>query len=107
MLNTTSLKSSGKFFRCIDGNRTYEHGLAFLMTFFNFMTDGIEFSVLGFVNRIVLIDSDNGNVRRNFDNVHSVDLTEFLLFCKSCTGHAGFLFKFIKEVLECNGSQSL
>ena len=66
----------------------------------------VEFFLLGLVNGIILINTDNRTVRRNHNNVHLVDITELLLLCLSRTGHAGLLIKFIEEVLEGNGSQS-
>ena len=53
-----------------------------------------------------MIDSRNRKVCRNNYNVHSVDFTELVLLCESCTGHTAFLIIFIEEVLECDCRKS-
>ena len=40
-------------------------------------------------------------------HIHAVNVTELFFLGEGGTGHAGFLLKFIKEVLEGNGGQSL
>lgn len=46
-------------------------------------------------------------IKDQIDPVHSVNITELLFLCEGCTCHTGFLLIFIKQILECNGSQSL
>ena len=46
-----------------------------------------------------------GNLATNY-YIHSVNLTELVLLCKSCTSHTSFFIVFVKEVLECNCCKS-
>ena len=59
------------------------------------------------VNSVLQILPDHRHIGGDFDNVHAVDLAEFLLFRESRTGHAAFLFEFVEEVLEGDGGQGL
>ena len=72
------------------------------MGFFNFIHNGMEFFFFGHVYRIIQVFTENRSVGRDFNYVHSVDITELFFFGKCSTGHAGFLFIFIEEVLECD-----
>ena len=61
----------------------------------------------GFIYGILQILTGNRTVRGNLDNIHTVNITEFLLFGKCRTGHAGLLIKLVKEVLEGDGCKGL
>ena len=54
-----------------------------------------------------MVDTLNGLVGRNLNNVHVVDITELLLLGQSGTSHAGLFLELIEEVLESDRSQSL
>ena len=54
-----------------------------------------------------MIDTGDRTVRRYFDNVHAVNITELFFLCQSGTGHTGFFVIFIKEVLECDVRERL
>ena len=77
------------------------------MGFFNFIHNGMEFFFFGHVYRIIQVFTENRSVGRDFNYVHSVDITELFFFGKCSTGHAGFLFIFIEEVLECDRCKCL
>ena len=53
-----------------------------------------------------MIYTDDRLVRRNLDNIHSVDITELLLLCKSSTCHTCLLVILIEEILECDVGKS-
>ena len=73
------------------------------MCFLYRIHNGIQFFLFGFIDCILSVNTHNRTICGNFHNVHCVDITKFLFFRKCCTGHAGLLIKFIKEILECNG----
>ena len=77
------------------------------MRFNNRLYNSIKFAFLSLKYSIIIINSYNRLVSRHFNNIHVIDFTEFLLFCKSCTCHTSLLLKLIKEVLECNSCKSL
>ena len=54
-----------------------------------------------------MVLTDDRSVGRNLNNVHCIDITELFFLCKSCTCHTTLLIIFVKEVLECDGCQSL
>ena len=54
-----------------------------------------------------MIDTCYRTVGRDLNNIHSVNITELFFLSKRCTSHTGFLVKFVKEVLECNGCKCL
>ena len=77
------------------------------MGFLNRSNNCAEFFLLGHIHRVVFIHTGNGLIGRNFDDVHAVDITEFLFFRQRSTGHACFFLILIKEVLERDGCQGL
>ena len=62
--------------------------------------DGMVLFLLGLEDGVVIILPDDRDICRDGNDVHSVDVTELLLFRKGCTGHAGLLFVFVEEILE-------
>ena len=72
-----------------------------------FLYNCFEFFLLSLVYSILMIDTCYRTVCRNFNNVHSINITELLFLGKCSTGHTGFLVKFVEEVLECNGCKCL
>ena len=52
-----------------------------------------------------MVHSNHRHIGRNLYDIHAVNIHELLVLCHGSTGHAGFLFIFVKEVLECNGGQ--
>ncbi len=75
------------------------------MAFFHIVTDSLEFFLLCFINRVLMVFADNRLIRWNLNHIHAVNITEFLFLGQRRTCHAGLLFKFIKKVLEGNRSQ--
>ena len=66
---------------------------------------GAEFFLFRLIYGVVIVLSDDRLVGRYDDNVHSVDIPEFLFLGLGRTGHAGFLIEFVEEVLEGNGGK--
>ena len=71
------------------------------------LDNGVKFSVLGFINNVRHIVSDDRLVGWNLDNVHAVDFTELLLLGNRSTGHTGQLFIHTEQVLIGDGRQCL
>ena len=107
VLDATLLKQLAEFLGRIDIYGTDQHRLTLRMRLCHIFDDGIQLLLLCLENGIVFIYTLDGKVRGDHNNVHAVDLTELVLLSLCGTGHAGFLFIFIKEVLEGNGRKSL
>ena len=54
-----------------------------------------------------MIDTLDRFIGRDFNNVHTVNITELLFLCECCTSHTGLFVKFVKEVLECDRCKRL
>ncbi len=104
VLDALPAQHAGKFLGSLNGDRTYQHRLSLGMCLFDSLHDSLLLFLLGLINRILQILTGNGLVGGDLDNVHAVDISEFLLFRQCGTGHAGLLIEFVKEVLEGNGS---
>ncbi len=107
MLDTGFSEHAGQQFRCLNCDGADQNRLPFGMRFLNSFHNRVEFLLLGFVNGILQIYSRNRLVRRDFDDIHSVDFTEFLFLGQRRTGHTALLVKFVEEVLESNRRQGL
>ena len=77
------------------------------MRFLNSLYYCTEFFFLCHVNRVFQIHTGYRFIGWNFNNVHTVNIPEFLFFGKRGTGHTGFFVIFVKEVLEGNRRQCL
>ena len=77
------------------------------MALFYLFDNGVKFSVLGFINNVRHIVSDDRLVGWNLDNVHAVDFAELLLLGHRGTGHTGQLFIHTEQVLIGDGRQCL
>ncbi len=106
VLNSFSSKKFANELRYFDSDSTYENWLSFFMSFDNFFDYSLVFFFLSLVNSIVMIDTLYRSICRNSNYVHSVDISKFLLFCKSCTCHTSDLVIFIEKVLESDICQS-
>ena len=70
------------------------------MRLFHRLDDRVQFFFLGLIYRILMIHTGNRSVCRDRNDVHSIDVAELLLLGQRRTGHTGFFFKFVEEVLE-------
>ena len=77
------------------------------MTFLYLFHNRVKLAVFGFVYNVRHIFADNRLVGRNFDNVHAVNFTEFLLLGHRGTGHTGQLFIHTEQVLVGDGRKCL
>ena len=75
------------------------------MALLNLVADRVELALDILVNLVVVIDTDNGLVRGDFDNIKRVNLPELVLLGHRCTGHTGELLVQSEEVLESDGSE--
>ena len=91
----------------LNGNGTNQNRLSLLMCLYNICNNCIKLVFLCLVYGIIIINTCDRQIGRNFNNIHTIDITELLLLSQSRTCHTGFLLIFIKEVLERNGSQGL
>ncbi len=65
------------------------------------------FLLLCNIDSVIMIDSGDRFIRRNLDDIHSVNIAELLLLCQSGTCHTCLLLIFIEEVLEGDGGKRL
>ena len=70
------------------------------MSLLHFITHSPEFFFLGLIYSIFHIHTDHRYIRRDFYNIHAVDLTELLLLCQRRTCHTALFLIFIKQILE-------
>ena len=100
MRDARFLEHPGDLLRDLDGDRTDQDRLPLLISFPDCVHDSAEFFFLCLVNSVLLIDTDDGTVGGNLDDIHAVDLTELALLRQGCTGHAALFVEFIEKVLE-------
>ena len=98
-------EKAAEFFGSFDCDRTYQHRLFLCMGFLHRFHDGMQLLLARFIYRILMIDSSDRLVGGDLHHVHSVDITEFLLFRQGCTRHAGLFLEFIEKVLESDGGE--
>ena len=90
-----------------DGDGADQHGLALGVAVLDLLDDGAELARLRLIDDVVVIDADNGPVRRDLDDVELVDGGEFLLLGHGRAGHAGKLGVQAEEILERDGRKRL
>ncbi|CCZ52503.1 uncharacterized protein BN771_01198 [Clostridium sp. CAG:75] len=100
MRNACFLKFSTQILRSINCDRTDQNRLPLLVSLYNVSNNGIELVLFGLIYCIIIVNTRNRLVGRDFNNVHLVNLTELFFLSQRSTGHTGFLLVFIKEVLE-------
>ena len=84
----------------IDRDRADQNRLSLGMRFFDSLYHCMVFLFFRHINSVIVIDTLYRTVCRNLHNVHTVDIPELLFLGQRRTGHTGFLFVFIEEVLE-------
>ena len=77
------------------------------MCLLHFLDNCTIFFFLGLIYGIMMIDTLDRFIGRDFNNVHTVNITELLFLCECCTSHTGLFVKFVKEVLECDRCKRL
>ena len=77
------------------------------MAFLYLLDSRLELAVLGLVDHIGVVDTDNGFVCGYLDNVELVDLSELIFLGHGSTCHTGQLVIKTEEVLERDGCERL
>ena len=107
VLDTTALEHAGKKLRGVNVDGADQYRRTGFMNPDSLIDNSLELFLLGLIYRIVEILTDDRLVRRDTDDIHGIDVTEFLLLGLCGTGHAGFFIEFVEEILEGNGCKSL
>ena len=105
MRYTLFLQKRTDLLRSFDGNRAHQHRLSLFMGFNNCINHRIYLLFMGFINCIVMVLTNHRFIRWNFDNIHSINIAEFLFFSQGRTGHTTLFGIFIEKVLERDRSQ--
>ena len=100
-------QQAAQLFRSIDIDGAHQHRLSFGMRLLHRRHDGAQLLFPCLIYTVLMIDTRNRFIGRNRHHVHAVDIAKFLFFRQSRTGHTCFFLKFIKKVLERDGSQRL
>src|SRR6185369_15023935 len=105
--NTLFLQEFGKDFGFFDRNRTDKHRLALRMELLYLVYNSRELLLLGLVDDIREIRTQERPVRRDYDYFEVVALVELLGLGIGCSGHAGELCIHTEIILERDGGQGL
>ena len=73
--------------RCFNGNRTNKDWLSLFITTFNILYHSTEFSIQGWVKKVVVVNTLNWTVSWNRNNSHVVNFTEFIFLSFTSTSH--------------------
>ena len=103
VLYAVSSEKSGNLFRLIDGYRTDEHGLTYGVALCHFLDYGLFLALDGCENLVGLVNSLNGLVGGNDDDVERVYRAELRLLGLCRTRHARELGVEPEVVLEGDG----
>ena len=107
MLDALAGEQIRELFVLFNRHRTDQNGLPLGMAFFHLLDDGAILCRLGLVDNIGVIDTGDGTVRRNFNDVEVVDRAEFLFLRERRTGHTGELAVQAEVILERDGRKRL
>ncbi len=94
-------------FRLFDRHRADQDRLADGVLLGNRLGDGFELVLRVLVELVILVDARNGDVGRDLDHVHLVDVPEFSRFGRRGAGHARQLGIHAEIVLEGDRRQRL
>ena len=86
---------------------THQHGTACLDQILDLVDDGVVFLTLGLVDHVLLVDTGDGAVGRDDDDVEFVDVPELARLRLSGTGHTGQLVVHTEVVLQGDGGVGL
>ena len=107
MFNTAGLEHLTEHFGLIDGDGTDQNGLVLFMALLNLSDNSEIFTMLIFKDNVVMVDTDDGFIGRNLDNVQMINLSELSFLGHTGTGHAGQFLIRTEEVLEGDGREGL
>ena len=77
-----------QLFALFDRGGTHEYGLTAVVSFFDLVDHGFKFLVFGFINKIVVVFSDNRHVCRDRYDVKLVNLRKLSRLRLRRTRHA-------------------
>ena len=107
VLDAACLQKLGEVFALFNGYRTDQNGLTLLMAGDYLLDNGSVLAGLGLVNNVGLVDTSNGLVGRDLDDIELVDRRKLLFLRDGCTCHAGKLVVKSEIVLEGNSRKGL
>lgn len=91
----------------LDGHGAHQHRLALGVARLYLLDDGAVLAVLGLVHAVLIVDTGDGAVGGDLDDVQRVNGGEFLLLRQRRTGHAGQLAVEAEVILERDGGKRL
>ena len=91
----------------LDGHGAHQHRLALGVARLYLLDDGAVLAVLGLVHAVLVVDTGDGAVGGDLDDVQRVNGGEFLLLRQRRTGHAGQLAVEAEVILERDGGKRL
>ena len=101
------LEQFGQGFRLLDRHRADQDRLTLDVAFGDQAGDGLVLLGLGAEDLVVVVDPLDGPVGRHFQDVHLVDVEEFLGLGRGRAGHAGQLLVEAEIVLDGDRGQGL
>ena len=107
MLDALAGEQIGQVLVLLDGHRADQHGLALGVAFLDLRDDRAVLCRLGLVHHVGIVDTRDGAVGGDLDDVEVVDGAEFLLLGQRCTGHTGELLVKAEVILEGDGRERL
>ena len=105
MRHALFLQKIRKEFGLFDRGGADKDRLALFMRLLDRFHDAFELLARGAVHLVVVIDTGNRPVGRNFHNAKAVDLHEFLSLGGGCAGHAAQLVVKAEVILERDGGE--
>ena len=105
--NPLSAEHLGDVLGNLDRDRADQNGLSLRVGLFDGLYDSFILFLLGLINRVLVILTDDRLIGGDLNDIHAVDLAELSLLSERRTGHTALLVKFIEEVLERNGGERL
>ena len=91
----------------LDGHGAHQHGLPLGVARLYLLDHGAVLAVFGLVHAVLVVDTGDGTVGGDLDDIQRVDGGEFLLLRQRRTGHTGQLAVQAEVVLERDGGQRL
>ena len=91
----------------LNGDGAHQHRLPLGVALLYLPDDSTVLAVLGLVDGVLVVDTGDGTVGGDLDDVQRVDGGEFLLLRQGRTGHTGQLAVQAEVVLERDGGQRL
>ena len=107
VLDALAGEKIGELFVLLDRHRADQNGLPLGVAFFHLLDDGAILCRLGLVDDVGVVDTGDGTVCRDLDDVEVIDCAEFFFLRQCRTGHTGELAVEAEVVLEGDGRKGL